>query len=156
MSIKPKALAVSVAVPLAVGGLAALISGGGAEAYGALNRPALSPPAWLFPVVWTALYILMGVAAYLVAVSDADSAQKRTALLFYGVQLFFNFLWPIAFFNFGAYWFAFVWILLLFALIFVTAVLFYRITPAAGWLLLPYLFWVAFASYLNFAVASPR
>lgn len=122
MSIKPKALAVSVAVPLAIGGLAALISGSGAEAYGALNRPALSPPA----------------------------------LLFYGVQLFFNFLWPIAFFNFGAYWFAFVWILLLFALIFVTAVLFYRITPAAGWLLLPYLFWVAFASYLNFAVASPH
>lgn len=152
--LKPKTLAVSVAIPLAVGGLAALISGGGAETYGALNRPALSPPAWLFPVVWTALYILMGVAAYLVVVSDADRAQKRTALLFYGVQLFFNFLWPIAFFNFGAYWFAFVWILLLFALIFVTAVLFYRITPAAGWLLLPYLFWVAFASYLNFAVAS--
>lgn len=154
MNIKPKTLAVSVALPLAVGGLAALISGGGTETYAALNRPALSPPAWLFPVVWTALYILMGVAAYLVAVSDAGKAEKRTALAFYGVQLFFNFLWPIAFFNFDAYWFAFVWILLLFALIFVTAVLFYRITPAAGWLFLPYLFWVAFASYLNFAVAS--
>lgn len=153
MKIRKKALALSVALPLAVGGLAALISGGGAEAYGALNRPALSPPAWLFPVVWTALYILMGIAAYRVAVSDAAPARKRTALLFYGIQLFFNFLWPIAFFNFGAYWFAFVWILLLFALIFVTAVLFYRITPTAGWLLLPYLFWVAFASYLNLAVA---
>lgn len=153
MPVKPKTLAVSIAVPLAVGGLAALISGGGAEAYGTLNRPALSPPAWLFPVVWTALYILMGVAAYLIAVSDADRPQKRTALILYAVQLFFNFLWPIAFFNFDAYRFAFVWILLLFALIFATAVLFYRIKPAAGWLLLPYLFWVAFASYLNFAVA---
>ena len=154
MSVKPKTLAASIAVPLAVGGLAALLSGGGAEAYGALNRPTLSPPAWLFPIVWTALYILMGVAAYLIAVSDADRPQKRTAFILYAVQLFFNFLWPIAFFNFGAYWFAFVWILLLFALIFATAVLFYRIKPAAGWLLLPYLFWVAFASYLNFAVAA--
>lgn len=153
MKTKRKKLVLSIAVPIAVGGAAALLTRNGIKNYALLNRPMLSPPAWLFPVVWTALYVLMGIAAYLVVTAEIPPAKRRTALGFYALQLFFNFFWPIAFFNFHAYWFAFAWLLLLLLLIFVTAVLFFRIKPAAGWLLIPYLFWCAFAAYLNYAVA---
>lgn len=138
---------------LAVGAAAALLTGDGIKGYASLSRPALSPPAWLFPVVWTALYVLMGIAAYLIAAATVEKSKRRTALGCYALQLALNFFWPIAFFNLRAYWFAFVWLVLLLLLVFVTAVLFYRIKPAAGWLLLPYLFWCAFAAYLNYAVA---
>lgn len=105
----------------------------------------------LFPVVWTVLYILMGIASYLVLTS-AKPNRSRSALLVYGVQLFFNFFWPILFFSLKLYLSAFFWLVLLWLLILVTTVLFYKIAKPAGLLLVPYLLWVAFAGYLNLGI----
>lgn len=90
MKINWKKLIISLAVPLAVGGLSAWLSGGAMERFDSLQKPALAPPSWLFPVVWTILFLMMGVASYLVAEGKADEKQKKTALIVYGVQLAFN------------------------------------------------------------------
>ena len=119
------------------------------ETFQSLNKPALSPPGWLFPVVWTVLYILMGIASYLVLTSGQPN---RAALTVYGIQLVFNFFWSINFFNHESYLFAFIWLVFLWILIFTTMILFYRISKPAGYLLLPYLLWVTFAGYLNFCI----
>ena len=151
MKIQWKKLIICIAIPLAVGGISALLSRNGMEGFGRINQPPLSPPAWLFPVVWTILYVLMGIASYIVLTSGKPH-RAQTALTVYGVQLFFNFLWSIIFFNWGAYLFAFVWLLILLALIILTTLLFYRIEKKAGYLMIPYIVWVTFAGYLNFAI----
>ena len=151
MKIQWKKLLICIGIPLAVGGLAAFLTMGSMETFGRLEQPPLSPPGWLFPVVWTVLYALMGIASYLVASSD-KTYRARTALAVYGIQLAFNFLWSIIFFNLEAYWFAFVWLVLLWILILITTVLFYRISKPAGYLLIPYLLWVSFAAYLNYGI----
>ena len=120
--------------------------------YQTMAKPPLSPPGWLFPVVWTALYALMGYASYLVATSAAPKEQIRKALVLYGLQLAANFLWPILFFSLEAYFLAFIWLVALWVLILLTMRAFYRIETRAGDLLLPYLLWVTFAAYLNFGV----
>lgn len=146
-----KKLLFNLALPLAVGGLATLVSGG-MGGYPALNQPPLSPPGWVFPVVWTILYLLMGYAAYRVQNSDATEESVRQAMLFYYIQLGLNFLWPILFFGFEAYLLAFVELLILWIAICVSMWKFYRIDERAGDLLLPYLLWVTFAAYLNLGV----
>lgn len=152
MKIQWKKLILCLAIPLAVGGLSALITNREMQDFEALQQPPLSPPGWLFPVVWTILYLLMGLASYLVATSDGSSREIRSALHVYGLQLAVNFLWSIIFFNFKAYLLAFLWLLLLWALIAVTLLRFVRLRPLAGWLLVPYLLWVTFAGYLNFGI----
>ena len=104
------------------------------------------------PVVWTVLYALMGIASYLASASDAEQEEKRGALWAYGIQLAFNFLWPIVFFNLKWYFFAFLWLVMLWALILITLLRFGRIRRLSGQLLIPYLLWVAFAGYLNLGV----
>ena len=148
LKINWKKLLICIAIPLLVGGLAALLTQNGMETFESVNKPPLSPPGWLFPVVWTVLYVLMGIASYLV-LESGKPARSKTALTVYGVQLFFNFFWSIIFFNLEAYLLAFVWLVILFVLILLTAFLFYRITKPAGYLLIPYILWVAFAGYLN-------
>ena len=152
MKIDKKRLIICLAIPLVVGGAAGLLTMNSMEAFEALNQPPLSPPGWLFPVVWTVLYVLMGIASYLVSVSDAPHKEKARALWTYGIQLAFNFLWPIAFFNLKWYLFAFLWLVILWILILITALRFGRIRKPAGYLLVPYLLWVAFAGYLNLAI----
>ncbi len=152
MKPKIKSLIISLVIPLAVGGLSALVSGGSMESFEALNKPPLSPPGWLFPVVWTILYILMGLASYLVYTANAPSYKKTSALAFYAIQLFFNFMWSVIFFNLRAYLAAFIWLVLLLILIIITTVKFYNISKTAGLLMLPYIIWVAFAGYLNLAI----
>lgn len=144
-----KLLFFNILIPLAVGAAAALLTRGGIEDFAALAKPPLSPPGWVFPVVWTALYILMGVAAYIV-MRSGESAD--TAIGAYAAQLSFNFIWPIIFFGFKQYFFAFVWLTVLWALILITVALFSRISKTAALLLVPYLLWVTFAGYLNFGV----
>ena len=139
-------------IPLSVGAVSGVVSGGGMDSFSEMVKPPLSPPGWLFPIVWTILFILMGVASYFVASADVDPAQKRVALVFYGVQLFFNFFWSIIFFNLEWYLFAFIWLIVLWKLIFITTILFWRISKPAGYLMLPYLVWVTFAGYLNLAI----
>ena len=144
-----KKLLASLAVPLAVGGLSALLTKDSMETFDSLNKPALSPPGWLFPVVWTVLFVLMGIACYIVVTAGGGN---RAALTLYGVQLLFNLLWSLIFFRAEAYLAAFIWLILLWLLISATTVLFYRISKPAGILMLPYLLWVTFAGYLNLSI----
>lgn len=146
MKIQWKKLILCLALPLGVGGLSALLTRDAMGDFGALNQPPLSPPGWLFPVVWTVLYILMGLSSYLVLTSGKASLQ---ALKVYGAQLAVNFFWSIIFFNLGWYLFSFLWLILLLALITAAILLFCRASRAAAYLLVPYLLWVAFAGYLN-------
>ena len=136
----------------AVGALAALLTRDAAQRYAAMAaKPPLSPPAWLFPVVWTLLYALMGVSAARIALS-APSAERRTGLRLYLAQLAVNFFWSILFFSLEAYGFAFFWLVLLWALIVRMILSFREVDAAAAWLQLPYLLWVFFAGYLNYGV----
>ncbi len=139
------------AIPLAVGGLATLLSGG-MGSYRVMNQPPLSPPGWVFPIVWTILYLLMGEASYRILVSGAEPAQVKRALTAYGVQLFLNFLWPLVFFGAQMYLTAFILLIALWVAIFLTMRWFSQIDEKAGDLLLPYLLWVTFAGYLNLGV----
>ena len=147
-----KKLLLFLAIPLAVGGLATALSGG-MNTYKTMNQPPLSPPGWIFPIVWTILYLLMGYASYRVYKNDAPKEDRKKALTFYGIQLFFNFLWPIIFFRFEAYWLAFAILLTLWVFIYLTMHLFSEIDETAENLLIPYLLWVTFAGYLNLGVA---
>jgi len=151
MKLQIKKLIICLAIPLAVGGLATLLSGGMAD-YAQLKQPPLAPPGWVFPVVWTILYLLMGYASYRVLVSDQAPEDIRRALFAYGAQLFLNFLWPI--FFFGKEWrlAAFFLLIALWLLIFLTMRLFSKLDERAGDLLIPYFLWVTFAGYLNLAV----
>ena len=115
-----------------------------------MRQPPLSPPGWLFPAVWFVLFVLMGMAAYLVWMRD--STGRNGALILYGAQLVFNFFWTLIFFNLQNYALAFFWLLALWLLILLTTLQFFKETPAAGWLLVPYLAWVTFAGYLNAGV----
>ncbi len=152
MRVRWKTLAIALAIPLVVGGLSALVTRREMEAFSQLNQPPLSPPSWLFPIVWTILFLLMGLASYLVITGDAPDGVIRRALTVYGIQLGVNFLWSILFFNLKWYLFAFCWLVLLWGLILVTMLLFFPIRKAAGWLLVPYFLWVTFAGYLNFGI----
>lgn len=144
-----KNLITAVAIPLGVGGLSAMLTKKAMDSFEMLNQPPLSPPTWLFPVVWTILYILMGIASYLIATSDQ---KNDTALTLYGIQLCFNFLWTLIFFNMGWYLFAFFWLVGLWILILLTTIAFYRISKPAAYMMIPYLIWVAFAGYLNYGI----
>ena len=148
-----KSLLVCLALPLAAGGLGALLAGGFGESYRAMYKPVLSPPGWLFPAVWTALYLLMGWASWLIWTSEASWPRRRRALAVYAAQLALNALWPLFFFRLGLYVFAFVWLLLLIAAVLLCRLLFRYIDKKAGELLLPYLIWLFFAAYLNLGVA---
>lgn len=150
---KLKPYIISVAVSLGVGVLSALATSGNMDVYSSVNRPYLSPPAWLFPVVWTILFILMGISAALVYLDKfASKKQIRDALNIYALQLVFNFFWSIIFFNMRAYFFAFVWLVFLWILILIMIIRFAMIRKPAGLLQLPYLLWVTFAGYLNFMI----
>ncbi len=152
MRIQWKKLIIALAIPLAVGGLSALLTNDAMQDFGALNQPPLSPPAWLFPVVWTLLYTLMGIASYRIWITVATYEKRKEALSLYAVQLFFNFFWSIIFFNLGEYLFAFVWLVLMWGFIWLTKQRFERIDKIAAYLLVPYLAWVAFAGYLNLGI----
>lgn len=142
----------SIAIPLIVGVLAALLTRDSMNIFSELNKPALSPPGWLFPVVWTILYTLMGISAYLITNSKAEPIDKAKALAIYTYQLAVNFLWSIFFFNFEWYLFSFIWIVLLWILIILMIRAFYKINRTAAYLNIPYLLWVTFAAYLNLGI----
>lgn len=151
MIIMWKKLLWCLAIPLGVGGVSALLTSGNMQLFEEINKPPLSPPGWVFPVVWTILYISMGVALYIVVVAK-DKKNNLPAYISFGVQLFFNFFWSIIFFNARAYLFAFVWLVLLWVAIIVNIYFFYKINKTAGKILIPYLIWVTFAGYLNFGI----
>ena len=143
---------IAVLIPLLVGIVSAMISSKGMAMYGTMSKPPLSPPAWVFPVAWTILYIMMGIASYFVFVSDADSKLKMMALLIYIIQLAMNFMWSILFFNWKLYLVAFVWLIVMWGLVIICAFRFYGINKAAGYMMIPYIVWLTFAAYLNLGI----
>ena len=149
---KPKnriVYAVSIAVPIALGGLFGFLTKDGMQAVLSLRQPPLMPPSWLFPVVWTVLYALMGIGAARVWLAGRD---PKPALTLYAVQLGLNTLWTIFFFNLEWFAFSFFWLLVLLFLIAAMVRAFNRSAPPAGTLQFPYLAWTAFACYLNGAI----
>lgn len=142
-------LIISILIPLLVGGISAALSSKGMVNYGTMAKPPLSPPSWVFSVAWTILYFMMGLAAYFVMVSGMDLRTRTIALTFYGIQLAMNFMWSIIFFNRQAYLFAFVWLIVMWCLVIISAVKFFPISKIAGMLMIPYILWLTFAAYLN-------
>lgn len=147
---KIRAYVIGIAIPLAVGALAALLTMQQMRAYESLRQPPLAPPGWLFPVVWTILYTLMGISSTRIYLSE--SPTRRDALLVYALQLFLNFGWTILYFGFGLRFAAFIWLVVLAGVIVVMLSLFYAIDRKSGLLQLPYLLWTLFACYLNLGV----
>lgn len=135
-----------------IGVLGSILSGNTSQSYASFIKPPLSPPGWLFGIIWPVLYLLMGIAAYLIYQAPQTPMRKR-AITFYWVQLFVNFLWPIVFFRFEWYWVSVAVIVLLDVLVFITTILFYKIKKPAGYLMIPYLVWILFATYLNIGIA---
>ncbi len=153
MKFKWKPYAVSIAVALGIGGLSALLTSGSMDIYKTIDTPPLAPPAIVFPIVWTILFILMGISAAMIYSDNmASVVEKRAALYPYAVSLIFNFGWSIIFFNIRAFLFAFFWILILLLLIVRTMMRYKKIRPLAAYLQIPYLLWVMFATYLNAAI----
>lgn len=152
MKINKVLLIKSISIPLILGAVTGFLTRNAMQDFEALNQPPLSPPGWLFPVVWTILYTLMGISAYLIKVADAPTEQIDDAMTLYRYQLIVNFLWPVFFFNFGWYLFAFFWLILLWILVFIMIRMFAKISKPAAYMNIPYLVWLTFAAYLNFDV----
>ncbi len=149
-NIKWKSLLINLVIPLTVGSVAALITNNGFENYDTVVKPVLSPPSWLFPVVWTVLYAIMGVSTYLIY--EKDKVINRKSFMIYSLQLALNFIWPIFFFGFDAYLFSFIILALLLIFVIAMIILFYKENKLSGILQIPYLLWLLFAAYLNLSV----
>ena len=148
---KAKPYLFSILLALTIGGLSALSIAKNMNIYDKINPPPLAPAGWLFPVVWTILYILMGISAAIVFTSESD--KKDDALFIYAVSLVLNFSWSIFFFNMQSFIISFIILVALWVSIILTIIKYYKINKPAAWLQLPYLLWVTFAGYLNLAIA---
>ena len=152
MKINKRLLFICIAIPLIVGAVSALLTQNSMETFQIIEQPPLSPPAWLFPVVWTILYTVMGISSYLILQSGEDREEIRKALTIYAYQLVVNFLWPTFFFNFGWYFFSFLWLVLLWVLVLIMILRFKDISKLAAYMNIPYLVWLTFAGYLNLGI----
>ena len=152
-AINLRKIVTSLLIPLAVGFLSFLFTKGNINVYQQLNVPPFSPPSALFPIVWTILYILMGLSLYIVRSSRASSEVKKRGYIFYVLQLFFNFMWSILFFNLMSYTFSVVWLVIMIVLIILNIIWFAGINTTSAYLLVPYLVWCVFALYLNIGIA---
>lgn len=144
---------ISIAIPLLVGGLATVFVPNMKSIYEGLAKPIFSPPSMVFPIVWTILYILMGIASYKVYILKYDNIDVSSAIFVYSIQLLLNFLWTIIFFGFRLYGIAFLELIVLILFVILTIKRFYSkagIKVAA--LLLPYLIWLIYAGVLNFYI----
>lgn len=152
MKIPGKKILIWIGVCLAVGAISGLLSREGTAVYASvMQKPPLSPPGWVFPVVWTVLYTLMGIGAGLVQAEPASKARSW-GLNFMAAQLVVNFFWPLFFFNLQAYGFSLVWLLLLWGLVLGMVLQYRKVVPLAAKLQIPYLLWLSFAAYLNAGV----
>lgn len=146
------ALIIAIIIPLAIGGTAALFTVPNIQGwYQELIKPSFNPPNWIFAPVWNTLYILMGIASYLVW-RERKLKNVTPALSLYFIQLVLNFFWSLIFFELHQPGYAFVEVLILWLFIFSTIISFSRINKAAAWLLVPYISWVSFASLLNYEI----
>ncbi|GAB4091668.1 TspO/MBR family protein [Flaviaesturariibacter terrae] len=146
-------LFLSLAIPQVVGGTAGFFTVTGVGTwYQRIQRPAWNPPNWVFGPVWTLLYVLMGIALYLVWRGPGSNPQKRRAITFWSIQLAANFLWSFLFFNQHRIGLALLDLAVLWLLILLTIFSFARINKTAAWLLVPYISWVTFAGILNYSI----
>jgi tryptophan-rich sensory protein len=146
-------LVVFISICLIVGGLGSVATTPAIPTwYAALKKPFFNPPNFLFAPVWTILYIIMGIAAYLVWKSGWERTDVKTALFFFGLQLALNGAWSPVFFGLRSPLLGLVVILMLWFSLLYVILLFHRISPLAAWLLVPYLLWVTFASALNYSI----
>ena len=152
MKINKRLLFICIAIPVIVGIVSALLTRNSMELFQSIDKPPLAPPGWLFPVVWTILYVLMGISSYLILQSGESQEEIRKALTIYGYQLVVNFLWPTFFFNFGWYFFSFLWLVLLWVLVLIMILRFKNISKLAAYMNIPYLVWLTFAGYLNLGI----
>ncbi len=141
----------NLAIPLGVGILASFLIREGVEHFNeSVNKPIFSPPSFLFPIVWTILYILMGVAAYTVEISKQKTDNKP--FIFYFTQLGLNFLWPLIFFNLKWYLISIIVIVALQVFVILTTIEFFKVNKTSGYLFIPYILWLLFATALNVGV----
>lgn len=139
-----KKLILNIAIPLVLGSIVGLITKDSMKSFEVLNKPKLSPPGYLFPIVWSILYILMGISSYLIK----DKTKKEI----YYVALFFNLFWSIIFFVLKLRLVAFLWLIVLIILVIRMIISFYKENKLAGLLNIPYLLWLFFAGYLNLTI----
>ncbi|MBL7702783.1 MAG: tryptophan-rich sensory protein [Ferruginibacter sp.] len=146
-------LFISILIPVLVGAASGFFTQSGVDGwYAPANKPSFNPPNWIFAPVWTTLYILMGIALFLIWRSGAEKNIKQTAIILFAVQLTLNFFWSIIFFKLQQPGWAFAEIIALWLMILLTIIWFGKINPVAAWLLVPYICWVSFASVLNYSI----
>ena len=149
-----KTYLISILIPLLTGLISALLTSSNISLYYEINRPFLAPPTYIFPIVWSVLYTLMGISFAKIALSDnAEPSLKKFVYTLYIIQLVLNFIWPLIFFNQKSYSISFIIIVLLWYTILRMIIIFYQIDKKAALLQIPYIIWVTFASYLNLALA---
>ena len=153
MNKKPrKTYVLWIAICEAVGFLAGILTRQGTKIYAQTAiKPPLTPPGWLFPVVWGVLYALMGIGAARITLTPSSAGRSRGLNLMV-TQLVVNFFWPLLFFNAGVYGFALLWLLLLWGLVLWMILVWRKVETLAAWLQIPYLLWLSFAVYLNAGV----
>ena len=149
MKINWKKLILFIIITFVIGGLFSILTNQ-SDFYASLEKPILSPPGILFPVVWSILYLLMAASLYIV--SESDSLDKDNSYIIYIAQLVTNSLWTLLFFGLKLKLFSFLWIILLIVLVVIMIIRFYRINRVAGLLQIPYLIWLIFAAYLNLGI----
>ncbi len=147
VKINYKKLLISIGVPLILGALVGLLSGS-ASGYKEMITPSFAPPGWIFPVVWSILYILMGVSDYLIK----EELSINKSIKEYNYQLVINLLWSFIFFTFKWYLISFIWILVLIWFVYKMIREFYNINKISSYIQVPYLIWIVFASILNFSI----
>ena len=140
---------ISLLIPLTVGFISGILAMGGIREYDSLIKPILSPPGFIFPIVWTILYVLMGISSYLIY--KDNNYYSDCCLKVYLLNLFVNFLWTPLFFGLNLRLFSFIWILLLDIVIIYMIICYYKVNKKAAYLQIPYLLWSLFATYLNLA-----
>lgn len=150
-SINYVALIICVAIPLVIGFVSSMLTRNAQEAFGRMAKPPLAPPSWVFPVAWSILYIVMGIACYLIYMST--NPCKNAALMLYAIQLIMNFFWCIIFFRSGTYWLAAAWLLIMWLVILMLFLFVRHVSKGAFFLFIPLLVWCTFAMYLNVGVA---
>lgn len=150
-TIKLKKLLLYLGVTLAFGAVGALLGGGIGQIYTALNKPFLSPPSIIFPIVWSFLYLLMGLAAYFL--SNERNSEISDLLKLYWIQLVLNALWPLVFWRLEAYTLAAIIIVAILILTIIITVRAFKINRLSSYLLAPYVLWLLFALYLNVGIA---
>lgn len=135
-----------------VAGFLGSLLGGNMSSFKTLKKPFFTPPPLVFPIVWTILYILMGISSYLICCNKTDKKFKKRACFFYLAQLLVNTLWSLFFFRLGWLTFALLWLLLLIVLVVIMIVKFYKLKPLAAYLQIPYILWLLIAGILNISI----